>query len=113
MQRIVYADSKSNTLAKLDGTYKQPAPPAAAAPAEEDKPTTLQQSIFAGPPGTAGPVASANNPPPGLQPKPNGTDDAASVAGQGIKRPREESDDEKDEAPMDMDDEAMEESDPE
>ena len=48
-----------------------------------------------------------------LKPTAVGNDDTPSTASQGVKRARDESDDEKDEAPMDMDDEAMEESDPE
>lgn len=109
-QKIAYSKSKSDTLSKLDGTYKQPAPLAASA-AAENQASTLQQSIFAGPPGTtAGATPSTTAPPPPLKPS---TDSAPSPAGQGVKRVREESDDEKDEAPMDMDDEAMEESDSE
>ena len=103
-QKIAYATSKSDTLAKLDGTYKQPPPPEAPAAAA---PNSLQQSIFSGAPGaSAAPGAAAPlAPPPALESAANG-----SAPPQGVKRPRDESDDEKDEAPMDMDDEAMEES---
>ncbi|KAL1304992.1 hypothetical protein AAFC00_003896 [Neodothiora populina] len=112
--KIQYAKAKSDTLAKLDGTYKQPTPASASA-AVENQSSSLQQSIFAGPPGTAGALASTTTaPPPSLKPAAAATDSAASPASQGVKRAREESDDEKEEAPMDMeDDEAMEESDPE
>ncbi|KAG9711407.1 hypothetical protein KCU59_g21640, partial [Aureobasidium melanogenum] len=72
---------------------------------------SLQQSIFSGAPGasTAPGSTAPLAPPPTL-------DSAASAPAQtaGVKRPRDESDDEKEqEAPMDMDDEAMEESDEE
>jgi hypothetical protein len=56
---------------------------------------------------------STSGPPPSLKVPVTSGDDAQSPASQGVKRPRDESDDEKDEAPMDMDDEAMEESDSE
>jgi len=115
-QNVSFAKSKSDTLAKLDGTYKQPA---AAAPsvAVENQSSTLQQSIFAGPPGTVASSSAANGPPPGLKAPITDAQDHASPASQGVKRPREEeSDDEKDDAPMDEDDDdddaAMEESDP-
>ncbi|KAI4727363.1 RNA-binding domain-containing protein [Aureobasidium sp. EXF-10728] len=107
--KITYAATKSDTLAKLDGTYKQPPPPEAPAAAQ---PNSLQQSIFSGAPGasTAPGATAPLAPPPTL-------DSAASVPAQtaGVKRPRDESDDgrEEEEAPMDMDDEAMEESDEE
>ncbi|KAG9702398.1 RNA binding domain-containing protein, partial [Aureobasidium melanogenum] len=48
--RITYATTKSDTLAKLDGTYKQPPPPEAPAVAQ---PNSLQQSIFSGAPGAS------------------------------------------------------------
>ncbi|KAF2157110.1 hypothetical protein K461DRAFT_283855 [Myriangium duriaei CBS 260.36] len=123
--KIKYALTKSDTLAKLDGTYKQPQP-------RTDVPTTaLQQSVFAGPPGTSGSsgppgtngvttngVGSA--PPPGL----SSAQSAASPAtantpvSQATKRQREESveaEEEEDEgdAPMDMEEDgaAMEMSD--
>lgn len=112
MQKVSYAASKSDTLAKLDGTFKQPVLPSASAPVE-NQPSSLQQAIFAGPPGTSGNAASSNAPPPGLKQTSDDTDNASTPGAQGVKRPREESDDEKDEAPMDMDDEAMEESDSE
>lgn len=94
-------------MAKLDGTYKQPPPPDAPAAAQ---PNSLQQSIFSGAPGAAAvagtPAALA--PPPSINPTANAPAQTA-----GVKRSRDESDDEKEEAPMDMDDEAMEESDDE
>ena len=116
-QKVAYATSKSDTLAKLDGTYKQPE-----TAANKALGTTAQQSVFAGPPGTSTSNAPAaqlpNKPPPGLAPPPAAAaqaaspSDAATPGSQGVKRTREESDDE-DEAPMDVDDDAMEESDDE
>jgi len=104
-------------LAKLDGTYKQPE---AAATSAATQASTLQQSIFAGPPAEAssipGPPGTQNTaqaqaalaPPSSL--KPTAAVDDSTSPGQGVKRAREESDEE-DEAPMDMDDAAMDESD--
>jgi len=104
-------------LAKLDGTYKQPE---AAALSAATQASTLQQSIFAGPPAeavsvpgapgtqTSGQAPSALAPPPSL--KPTTAANESGLSGQGVKRAREESDEE-DEAPMDMDDAAMDESD--
>ncbi|CAD0020316.1 unnamed protein product [Aureobasidium pullulans] len=110
-QKITYAATKSDTLAKLDGTYKQPPPPEAPAAAQ---PNSLQQSIFSGAPGAPGASTAPGATAP-LAPPPT-LDSAAGAPAQtaGVKRPRDESDDEKEEeAPMDMDDEAMEESDSE
>ncbi|KAI4788084.1 RNA-binding domain-containing protein [Aureobasidium sp. EXF-8845] len=106
--KITYSATKSDTLAKLDGTYKQPPPAEAPAAAQ---PNSLQQSIFSGAPGASAALGATAPlaPPPTI-------DTAASVPAQtaGVKRPRDESDDGKEEeAPMDMDDEAMEESDDE
>lgn len=112
VQKVSYAAAKSDTLAKLDGTYKQPALPGASA-AAENLPSSVQQAIFAGPPGTTGTTAASTAPPPGLKRAADTADDASTPGAQSVKRAREESDDEKDEAPMDMDDEAMEESDSE
>lgn len=118
LQKIAYSKTKSDTLAKLDGTYKQPEPAA-------KQQAALQRSVFDGPPAittsTADP-ALRSLPPASLQP-PNGDSgagiggsplNAASPASQGVKRPREESengDEDEEEAPMDMDDEAMDEGD--
>jgi len=80
--------------------------------------STLQQSIFAGPPAEApapsAPGVPSSLAPPSLAPPPSlnpatAVNDSVST-GQGTKRAREESDEE-DEAPMDMDDAAMDESD--
>jgi U2 small nuclear ribonucleoprotein B'' len=87
LQRISYAKSKSNFVAKLDGTFKIPSlnEPAKVdgAQASGDKGTALQQSIFSGAPGSA-----------------------AKGAGHGLKRVRD--DDEESDAPMEEDEEDME-----
>ena len=113
-QKLKYAKSKTDTLAKLDGTYKQPQ---AAAPAQPPT-SSLQQSVFKGPPGSA-PGALATNlnslPPPrgllAMSPPPpafgltvpvmkaaSTRDDspanATTPASQGTKRGREDSDEE-------------------
>lgn len=60
VKRISYAKNKSDTLARLTGTYKQPdLQPQQEATAG----SSLQQSVFAAPPGSKPPGA----PPPGLQ----------------------------------------------
>ena len=96
-QKIQYAKSKSDTLAKLDGTFR--------VPTEQVAVTELQQSIFNAPP------SSSNLPQgtgaPSLKP-PEGTGagklpEEGAKSPQGVKRRRdEESDDE--EALMDEDD---------
>ncbi|ORY56689.1 uncharacterized protein BCR38DRAFT_355615 [Pseudomassariella vexata] len=85
--RIQYAKSKSDTIAKLDGTYKMPG--TAAANVEM---TEAQQSIFNAPaPGTAPAIAPAA--PHDLPSKPsNVADDAA----RGQKRTRAEEEEEED-----------------
>ncbi|KAK0667576.1 putative U1 small nuclear ribonucleoprotein A [Cercophora samala] len=83
--KISYAKSKSNIIAKLDGTFK---PPAASTAAQVEV-TDLQQSIFNAPL----PGASTNVPSRGLPPKPSASDHAmpdASAETRGTKRPREE-----------------------
>ncbi|KAK4186455.1 U2 small nuclear ribonucleoprotein B [Podospora australis] len=80
--KISYAKSKSNIIAKLDGTFK---PPAASTAAQVEI-TDLQQSIF------NAPVPGA--PSAGVPAKPANADqvmkDAASPDTRGVKRPREE-----------------------
>ncbi|KAK4199145.1 putative U1 small nuclear ribonucleoprotein A [Triangularia verruculosa] len=84
--KISYAKSKSNIIAKLDGTFK---PPAASTAAQVEV-TDLQQSIFNAPV----PGASTTVPSRGLPPKPSGSDqampDAGNTESRGTKRPREE-----------------------
>ena len=110
-QRISYSKNRSDTLAKLTGTFN---PPATAT--EQPKQATQPASSFVPPPGVAPPSAlpapvSGLPPPPGLPAKVNGDastlkapqDEPQDVASpQGVKRARDESDDE---APMDEDDE--------
>jgi len=80
----MYAKSKSNTIAKLDGTFKIPTS------AAQVEITDLQQSIF------NAPVPGTNAAPQGLPAKP-GVDqvmkdakDAATPESRGTKRPRDE-----------------------
>lgn len=123
--QIFYAKNKSDTLAKLDGTFRQPS--AQNQPNVET--TSLQQSIFNGPPSSALFAAPSSNlpPPPGpsmpdlptkpvLPPAPipvaAPSQDTAmaeapapgSVA--GVKRPREEEEEEEEDSDGDA---AMEE----
>lgn len=91
MQQLSYAKGKSDTIAKLDGTFKMPS-------VQEPEPvdakmTDLQKSVFSG-----GPPVSA---PKAVQP--------TEEAGKGVKRDREESEEESDED----EGSAMEESDSE
>lgn len=98
----------------LDGTFNLPK--AAPEPAAENKPTSLQQSIFNAP----NPSAAAAPPGLPLKPattlKPDVSEMAQPKSPQGVKRPRDEEDeDEGGEAPMeeDEDDMQMDESDDE
>lgn len=100
-QKIQYAKSKSNFVAKLDGTFKIPNVGVGAATVEQ---TELQQSIFNAPPPAAGATTG-----PGLVSKPNTAadrvmDEAASPESRGQKRAR--SDEGEDESEEDV---AMEE----
>jgi len=86
-QKIAYAKTKSDFIAKLDGTFKIPVPETekgGSADAGGDKGTALQQSVFSGVPGSK----------PSLP-----------AAGQGLKRGRDEDDED---TPMDEDEEEME-----
>ncbi|KXX74927.1 U2 small nuclear ribonucleoprotein B'' [Madurella mycetomatis] len=106
--KISYAKSKSNIIAKLDGTFK---PPAAATAARVEV-TDLQQSIFNAPvPGTSSTAA-----PPaqhGLPSKPPGVDhvmtDAGTPESRGTKRPREEEKEEESDSDVAMEEESDEE----
>ncbi|OTA86242.1 hypothetical protein M434DRAFT_399957 [Hypoxylon sp. CO27-5] len=95
---IEYAKSKSDTIAKLDGTYKLPGSVAA-----NVEMTEAQQSIFNAPaPGTTSAVAPATPAPPGLPTKPPQSSDhvmmdAKSPDARGQKRPRDEEEEESDE----------------
>ena len=98
MQKIQYAKSKSDTIAKLDGAYHMPVVAAGAVTSTE-----LQQSIFNAPP------SSTSAPPPtaagSLKPPDTVTNGAQSVVEglQGVKRRREDESDAED-APMEEDD---------
>lgn len=92
-QKIQYAKSKSNFVAKLDGTFKIPSMNAGAANVEQ---TELQQSIFNAPPPGAAPAPGS-----GLPPKPTANtdqvmEDAATPGDRGQKRTRDEDDSDSD-----------------
>lgn len=93
---IEYAKSKSDMIAKLDGTYKLPG---SAATANVEM-TEAQQSIFNAPaPGTTSAAAPATSTPPGLPAKPpqssdHAMTDAKSPDTRGQKRPRDEEEEE-------------------
>lgn len=95
-QKISYAKSKSNIIAKLDGTFKIPA----AASAARVEVTDLQESIFNAPvPGSS--AAGAPSTASGLPTKPpGGVDhvmaDAGTPESRGVKRQREEEEAEED-----------------
>jgi U2 small nuclear ribonucleoprotein B'' len=91
--KIQYAKSKSNFVAKLDGTFKIPSMNAGAANVEQ---TELQQSIFNAPPPGAAPAPGS-----GLPPKPTANtdqvmEDAATPGDRGQKRTRDEEDSDSD-----------------
>ncbi|KAI9752502.1 MAG: U2 snRNP complex subunit msl1 [Lichina confinis] len=105
--KIEYAKTKSDYVAKLDGTYKMPSTAAGAVTATE-----LQQSIFNAPPSLAvgstapGVSAATLKPPPNEAAAKDQEDEAKSP--QGVKRRRDDESDEE-EAPMEEDeDEPME-----
>ena len=93
-QRIQYAKSKSDTIAKLDGTYKIPG--TATTTAEM---TATQQSIFNAPiPGSAAANTTTSTP--------AAPSTAAAAQAVGQKRGRDEEDDDEDGSDSDV---AMEE----
>jgi len=88
--QIQYAKSKSDTIAKLDGTFRMPAAAAGAVTATE-----LQQSIFNAPPSATASVnataqVSGTLKPPTDHAMEDARSPTTSVAGQ--KRPRDEED---------------------
>ena len=97
LQQIQYAKSKSDVIAKLDGTFKMPAAAAGAVTSTE-----LQQSIFNAPPSASsnptGPTTSTLKPPAGSVD--HAMEDArsptTSTAGQKRRRDEEEDDSEED-----------------
>ncbi|GAB7335167.1 hypothetical protein MBLNU13_g06999t1 [Cladosporium sp. NU13] len=98
--KISYAKEKSQTLAKMTGQYDPPLQPGA--PKEQAQPA----NTLPAPPGLAPPGVSAGVPPPGIPPPglvpPPGAQNAPSP--QGVKRSREESDNEEDGSEMEMSD---------
>ncbi|KAF2842997.1 RNA-binding domain-containing protein [Patellaria atrata CBS 101060] len=106
---ISYAKGKSNTIAKLDGTFNIPTPTSTGTNAPTTTVATdLQKSIFNAAPGSSAPPKTDSSAKiPENQSLPNGGDPSV----HGTKRGREDESDEED-APMEVDeDEAMEESD--
>ncbi|KAH9883734.1 hypothetical protein F4778DRAFT_788304 [Xylariomycetidae sp. FL2044] len=96
--RELYAKSKSDTVAKLDGTYKMPGSTAA----KNVEMTEAQQSIFNAPALGSSAAASAASAPHGLPVKPSQVSDrvmadVASPGARGQKRPRDEEDEDEDE----------------
>ncbi|RDW63949.1 hypothetical protein BP5796_10451 [Coleophoma crateriformis] len=87
--QIQYAKSKSDTIAKLDGTFRMPA-----AAAGEVTATELQQSIFNAPPSAASTIVPASTLKPPGDTAMQDANSPASVAGQ--KRRREEEEEEED-----------------
>ncbi|EME39291.1 hypothetical protein DOTSEDRAFT_138688 [Dothistroma septosporum NZE10] len=104
--RISYAKSRSHTLAKLTGTFVDPSETTSAAAAAGSG-AKVAPSSFPAPPG----ALAGLPPPPGLPQKLNGlqlpagdSESATSPAtSAGTKRPRDESDDEGGDAPMEED----------
>ncbi|KAI0478727.1 hypothetical protein GGR56DRAFT_672731 [Xylariaceae sp. FL0804] len=107
--KIQYAKSKSDTIAKLDGTYKLPVTAGAVGNVEM---TEAQQSIFNAPAPRSSAAASAPAAPPSLPPKPPQstdhamTDAAASPDTRGQKRPREEDDAEESDSDVAMEEDS-------
>ncbi|KAL2017904.1 hypothetical protein VTK56DRAFT_1560 [Thermocarpiscus australiensis] len=106
--KISYAKSKSNIIAKLDGTFKPPT----ASSAGRVEVTDLQQSIFNAP--VPGSTSNAAPPAPqGLPSKPPGTDHVMTGTGapesRGTKRPREEEEEEESDQDVAMEEESDEE----
>ncbi|EMR67458.1 putative u2 small nuclear ribonucleoprotein b protein [Eutypa lata UCREL1] len=106
--RIQYAKSKSDMIAKLDGTYKLPG--SAAANVEM---TETQHSIFNAPPPSSSaagaPSTTAAAPPPhGLPSRPSQSTDQAmteakSPDNRGQKRPRDEEEESDEDVAMEED----------
>ena len=100
LQQIQYAKSKSDMIAKLDGTFKMPAAAAGAVTATE-----LQQSIFNAPP-SASTASNTTGATSGTLKPPTGSVDHAmedarspttSAAGQKRRRDDEEEEDDSEE----------------
>ncbi|POS75611.1 U2 small nuclear ribonucleoprotein B'' [Diaporthe helianthi] len=102
--KVLYAKSKSDVVAKLDGTFKIPT-----SANQQAEMTDLQQSIFnAPPPGTAATVPPA---PSGLPTKPpaaagQATASADDADNRGQKRPREEEEEEEEDSDVAMEEDS-------
>ncbi|KAK7951865.1 U2 small nuclear ribonucleoprotein B'' [Apiospora aurea] len=100
--RISYAKSKSDTVAKLDGTYKMPGSAAANVEMSE-----VQQSIFNAPtPGSAAATAPA---PRGLPSKPPTSEPSNETSGadaRGQKRTRDEEEEDDSDSDVAMEEES-------
>ncbi|KAK7741589.1 hypothetical protein SLS63_001146 [Diaporthe eres] len=103
--KVAYAKSKSNVVAKLDGTFKIPT-----SANQQAEMTDLQQSIFnAPPPGSAAPAAPPA--PSGLPTKPpaaagQATASADDAENRGQKRPREEEEEEEEDSDVAMEEDS-------
>ncbi|KAG9236326.1 hypothetical protein BJ875DRAFT_482399 [Amylocarpus encephaloides] len=102
---IQYAKSKSDTIAKLDGTFHMPSASAGAVTATE-----LQQSIFNAPPSASNTLNNLPAAPSTLKPPPTADhimEDArsptTSVAGQKRRRDEEEEEDSEEDVAMEED----------
>lgn len=103
-QRIQYAKTKSDTVAKLDGTYKMPGTAAAAVDMTE-----TQHNIFNAPVPGSSTAAGSQTTPAGLPPKPPQTTDhmdADSPDTRGLKRPRDEEEEEDDDEDVAMEEDS-------
>ncbi|KAK4698050.1 hypothetical protein P7C71_g132, partial [Lecanoromycetidae sp. Uapishka_2] len=96
--KIQYAKGKSDTIAKLDGTYRMPV-----AVGNEVTTTELQQSIFGAPPSSLPPAAKAAA--PNEATNEDMEVDKEGEESKGVKRTREEESDEEG-APMEEDSDA-------
>ncbi|KAI4133994.1 MAG: hypothetical protein LQ347_001892 [Umbilicaria vellea] len=96
--KIQYAKGKSDTIAKLDGTYRLPTAATGAVISTE-----LQQSIFNAPPSAVTAVPSSTT--PSVKPSEAGANgvNTESEGPKGVKRGREDESDEEG-TPMDEDD---------
>ncbi|KAH8815022.1 hypothetical protein F5884DRAFT_160405 [Xylogone sp. PMI_703] len=98
---IQYAKSKSDTIAKLDGTFRMPSAPSGAVVSTE-----LQQSIFNAPPSTTTAPPSGTLKPPAPEPDQTMEDaksPATSVAGQKRRRDEEEEEESEEDVAMEED----------
>ena len=100
VQKIQYAKGKSDTIAKLDGTYKMPV-----AAGNEVTTTELQQSIFGAPPSSLSAPPAPGAKVPETAEKGDMHVDGEGEGPKGLKRAREEESDDEGE-PMEEDSDA-------